>query len=215
MMNSQLQKSSIKGQLHSSRMQQAAGRVRSESLQEDMSLIGFIPFHRPGDLLDNSNLTINMDCEFVLSPYRIRFKGIKETFPITQQISVAYGTRYLFARNISTYAITNLNQVHLSKYFESPTPNWADAVLRSWNYKKMPKANVIKNEEGKLEYIASEDEYEFRRNAGDHIWIENDFLCLCTYMNKITGLPSYAVFSPDDVIRTLSDKEDDKDELLF
>lgn len=43
-MNSQLQKSSLFSLLRETGMQRAEGRVRSKSLLEEMSLIGFVPY---------------------------------------------------------------------------------------------------------------------------------------------------------------------------
>ena len=211
----ELHKSSILNLLQSLGMQQAVGRVQSESLQEEMSLIGFIPYHHSNDMSESDLIPINMNCEFVLSPYRIRLKDIKNTFPITQQVSIAKGKKYLVERTLATYITEKINKNHLSKYFENQTHSWADAVLRSATSNKISENNLTKNNLGLLEYTANNDDLEFRRNTGEHIWVYNDFLCLCTFINKVTGLPSYAVFPPEDIIRILSDKDDEESELLF
>ena len=43
-MENQLQKSSVKNLLQEECIQHATGRVRSASLQEEMSLVGFVPY---------------------------------------------------------------------------------------------------------------------------------------------------------------------------
>lgn len=214
-MEKQLYKSCINSLLQSTGMQQATGRVRSESLQEEMSLIGFIPYHRSNDLSESDIIPININSDFILSPYRIRLKDIKNTFPITQQVSIAKGRKYFVERTLTTYITEKINKPHLSKYFENQTHSWADAVLRSATSNKIPANSLSKNDQGLLEFTANNDDLEFRRNTGEHIWVYNDFLCLCTFINKVTGLPSYAVFPPEDTIRILSDKDDEESELLF
>lgn len=207
----EIQKTSIRNLLQTKGMQEAVGSVCFEPLELEASLIGFIPYNRSDDLSASDITPINMDCDFVLSPYRIRFKDIDNTFPITKQVSIAQGKRYLIERNLSSYLLGKLKKNDLSKYLQFKTTNWADAILRGHNINDC----ISKNEEGLLVYTANKDDLEFSRDTGDHIWIYNDFLCLCTYLNKVTGLPSYAVFSPEDTIRILSDKYDDESELLF
>lgn len=214
-MMKELHESSIINLLQSQGMQQAVGRVCSKSLQEEMSLIGFIPYHRSIDLSESDIIPININSDFVFSPYRIRLKDIKNTFPITHQVSIVKGRKYLVERTLTTYITEKINKTHLSKYFENQTHSWADAVLRSATSNKIPANSLSKNDQGLLEFTANNDDLEFRRNTGEHIWVYNDFLCLCTFINKVTGLPSYAVFPPEDTIRILSDKDDEESELLF
>ena len=203
----EIQKTSIRSLLQTKGMQEAVGHVCYEPLELESTLIGFIPYHRSFDMSLSEIPPINMDGDFVLSPYRIRFKDIDNTFPITKQVSTAQGKRFLMERTLSFY-LGKVKQDNLSKYYQYKTTNWADAILKV-------NACISKNEEGLLVYNANKDDLEFKRNTGEHIWVYNDFLCLCTYINKITGLPSYAVFPPEDTIRILSDKDDEESELLF
>lgn len=71
------------------------------------------------------------------------------------------------------------------------------------------------DEDGFLNYIPAAEEFEFSRENNaytssaetkqvkvrTYTYIADSFLCLCTFMNKVTGLVSYAVFNPEDVIK--------------
>ena len=54
-------------------------------------------------------------------------------------------------------------------------------------------------------YIARDEELELTGLTGNLTCISDDFLCLCTYMNKVTWTPTYTLLPPFDVIRCLSD----------
>lgn len=63
------------------------------------------------------------------------------------------------------------------------------------------------NENGMLVYNSGEYAYELTRTHGDYTCVFDGFLCLCTFFNKVTGLPSYALFSPENII--VQDKQKD------
>lgn len=77
-------------------------------------------------------------------------------------------------------------------------------------YKKWDKKDLFsKNEDGSYNYTGREGEWELSHGLGNMISISNNFLCLCSYMNKVTGTPSYAVLTSDDTIRVLPENEEE------
>ena len=67
----------------------------------------------------------------------------------------------------------------------------------------------IENEDKTYDYIGREGEYELSCGLENIVSISNSFLCLCSYMNKVTGLPSYTVLTAKDAIRVLPENEDE------
>lgn len=65
----------------------------------------------------------------------------------------------------------------------------------------------IKNEDDTYNYVAQEDEWELSCGPGKIVAIANGFLCLCSYMNKVTGMLSYVALLPNDVIKVVPEDE--------
>lgn len=101
-MENQIQKSSIKHLLHADGIQHAFGRVRSASLQEEMSLIGFIPYgineNLSCDLPVMSSIDLNE--HLIVTPHLLRFASSTRTFPIFKSIKKAMGNRYRVDKNL-------------------------------------------------------------------------------------------------------------------
>lgn len=203
-MNLQLQESSIKGLLKSTGFQEAKGRVRSESLQEEMSLIGFLPF---SVFYSNYDLSFNIDLNnhLIVTPYYIRFSKDSAIFPIFTSIAFAEGKRFILHKHLLLDHIIDEMPDLIAKQYESKNRPLNGKILLNI-IKRWKNENLFeKNEDGTLFYIGRSKEWEMKRSLDDWNCVTNDFLCLCSYMNKITGLPSYTVLMSDDVIRILSE----------
>lgn len=85
---------------------------------------------------------------------------------------------------------------------QQKSENTRKAIRRHYNIstiKELSKELSI-NEEGMLVYNSGENAYELTRTHGDYTCVFDGFLCLCTFLNKVTGLPSYAMFSPERIV---------------
>lgn len=68
---------------------------------------------------------------------------------------------------------------------------------------------LVNNDEGDFDYIAYDGNLELSNGLDNKIAISDNFLCLCSYMNKVTGLPSYTVLTSDDTFRVLPENENE------
>ena len=93
MMNSQLLKSSLFSLLCDTGMQRAEGRVRSKSLLEEMSLIGFIPYtdYYIHHLLFSS---VDLNDHLYVAPYLVKFSKDSPVYPYFKTITSAEGKKY-------------------------------------------------------------------------------------------------------------------------
>lgn len=198
MITSQLQKSSISDLLQSSGEQTAIGRVRSASLGEEMSLIGFVaytPFYINVDLNDH----------LIVTPYLIRFSKDNTLFPICKTIKKAKGQKYKIDDHLLIDPMLDEIPDFILKYAKVSRPLTGDVLLNLMP-KKWDKKDFFEQVEGGVYlYVARDEELELTGLTGKITCIADDFLCLCTYMNKITWKPCYALLPPFDVIRCFSE----------
>ncbi len=217
MLNSQLEKSSIKSLLHAKGMQQATGRVRSKNLLEEMSLVGFVPYSVFFDsLYYDTGLDLN-DHLFV-TPHLLR--SSKETFPrpIFKTIADTIEKKYIIDDKLLIDSIIDIipDYIFKKERYKECKQRFRGSQLKtlfSQNHsilKEWEEKGVIEISEGdSYNYIARVNEWELSGGFGNIKCISNDFLCLCTYMNKVTGLPSYTLLPSDNTIRVLSETDDE------
>ena len=196
MTKSKLYDSSISEILQSSGYLEANGRVRSVSLLEEMTLIGFVaytPFWINVDLNDH----------LIVSPYLIRFSKSDTLFPVCKSVKKAKGQKYKIDHHLIIDPILDEIPEFTLKYVKITRPLTGD-VLKTLMSKKWDKKDFFEQQEdGSSLYVARDHELELLSLNGKMTCITDDYLCLCTYMNKITGLPSYVLLPPYDVIRCL------------
>lgn len=208
MMYSQLNKSSLFSLLNETGMQQAEGRVRSKSLLEEMSLIGFIPY--TNYYLHQLVLTsVDLNNHLYVAPYLVRFSKDTPVYPYYKTITKATGRQYRVNGNLYIDPILDEIPSSVLQYAHFKLPLGGIQLLKLIEKKWDKKDLFIKNEDRTYDYIGREGEWELSCGLGSMLSISNNFLCLCSYMNKVTGLPSYAVLTSDDTIRVLPENEDE------
>lgn len=198
MISSQLYESSISSLLQSSGEQKAIGRVRSASLSEEMSLIGFVAY---------TPFLINVDLNdhLIVTPYLIRFSKDNTPFPVCKSVRKAKGQKYKIDHHLLIDPMLEEIPDYVLKYAKVSRPLTGD-VLLSLMSKKWDKKDFFEQvEDSSYLYIARDEELELTGLTGNLTCISDDFLCLCTYMNKVTWTPTYTLLPPFDVIRCLSD----------
>ena len=203
MINTQLPKSSIKSLLQAQGMQQATGWVKSESFCEEMSLLGFIPYTAFYSFFD---LSIKGDINSLLfvTPLYVRFVNDSSILPIFSSISDANGKKYILNERLLADLLLDEMPESIARYYEKNRPVNGKTLLRLLTNKRWQRNDLFeKNEDGSIFYVGREKEWIMTRALNDWYCITNDFLCLCSYMNKVTGLPSYTVLRSEDALRIL------------
>lgn len=208
MIYSQLNKSSLFSLLNENGMQRAEGRVRSKSLLEEMSLIGFIPYtdYYTHQLILTS---VDLNDHLYVAPYLVRFSKDTPVYPYYKTITKAIGKQYRVDGNLYIDPILDEIPSSVLQYAHFKLPLDGIQLLKLIEKKWDKKDLFIKNEDRTYDYIGREGEWELSCGLGSMLSISNNFLCLCSYMNKVTGLPSYAVLTSDDTIRVLPENEDE------
>ena len=196
----------------------AEGRVESISLKQKMALVGFIPFAIPFNDMKDYDVTnsdyplywgINLNENLCVGTHRVRYSNSRFTYPIMKKISPAKGKVYDVVQNVLIMALprnipgsNNKNTINIfSNYFSSPNEYNSQKVLKTLRTYKISTQNLKSTADGKLQYEASDDEYEFSETFGGYKCVGNSFVCLCEYINPVTGNPSFALFNPDDLVK--------------
>lgn len=206
---SELQKSSLAYLLNETGMQQAEGRVRSISLLEEMSLIGFIPYTKDFTIQSILN-PANLNSRLFVAPYFVKFSQDTPAYPYFKRISMAEGKQYRVDGKLYIDPILSdiLHNTPL-QYVNPKMPFDGNQLLQLLKKRRVTEDLLIKNEDKTYDYIGREGEYELSCGLENIVSISNSFLCLCSYMNKVTGLPSYTVLTAKDTIRMLPENEDE------
>lgn len=206
---SELHKSSLAYLLNETGLQQAEGRVRSISLLEEMSLIGFIPYTKDFTIQSILN-PANLNSRLFVAPYFVKFSQDTPAYPYFKNISKAKGKQYRIDGKLFIDPILSdiLHNTPL-KYVNPKMPFDGNQLLQQLKKRSVTEDLFIKNEDKTYDYIAREGEYELSCGLENIVSISNSFLCLCSYMNKVTGLPSYTVLTAKDTIRVLPENEDE------
>ena len=194
--------------LNETGMQQAEGRVRSKSLLEEMSLIGFIPYtdYYTIQLALNS---VDLNGHLYVAPNLVKFSKDTPAYPYFRTITKATGKQYRIDGKLYIDPILDEIPSCILQYAHFKQPFNGNQLLKMI-YKKWDKKDLFsKNEDGSYNYTGREGEWELSHGLGNMISISNNFLCLCSYMNKVTGTPSYAVLTSDDTIRVLPENEEE------
>lgn len=219
-MENLLGKSCVINILHENNYLKAEGKVRSIHFDDEMSLIGFIPF---SSAPEKATLLFSMNDELIVTPFRVRSKSFQMTFPVMKYITSTKGKEYFFDKNLKIASIeanrffenkqTQIDE--LSQYQNKPTPLNTSSIIKKIEKKYPCLGKMIRDENGFLNYIPATEEFEFSREdntfqpfhetkqlkVSTYTYIADSFLCLCTFINKVTGLISYAVFNPEDIIK--------------
>lgn len=202
-MNSQLQLSSIREILLNKGEIYAKGRVKSESMQEEMSLIGFVPYLEGADLpleLYSTLLECDLNTHLIVTPFFIRYSDDKNIYPVFKSISLTNGNKYKVSQNL---IIETIYGSWVKGVPRLPRPLYGDYIISKRNVKGFPSDRFETDENKETYYLSKNQEFIMTESLGELVCISDYFLCLCSFINSVTGMPSYTVFMPDDLIKVL------------
>ncbi len=210
-MSNEIQKSSIKEILNSGYGITNNKKVRSILFDEEMTLLGFIPFTNTYLFLDE---TVNLNDRLIVNPFYVKFPE-GSVYPLFTTIWSAENRNYIVDNNLILDFLLeeslDLDNGKIKKHYTRPLRG--DSILRLMHNSK--NANIFpleRNEDGTYSYIGRKGELELSgfismNNNKNNICITREILCVCAFINKVTGLPSYSVLSPEDTICIMTDDE--------
>ena len=177
-----------------------------------MSLIGFVPYSVYFDyFLEESKIDLNS--HLYVTPYLLRCSGNDSPIPVFHTIRCAAEKEYCVDNNLMMDSILDeiihVAPTYLTKNINYNKPLRGDKIIYLIN-KDRKVCNLFNTkEDGTYYYMGMDSDIELSEGIGNIKCISNNFLCLCTYMNKVTGLPSYTLLPSDNTIRVLPEKEDE------
>lgn len=198
--SSVLKESSVKAILNKKQHIDAGLTIRAVGFKYDMHLVGFISY--------SPNLFIDFNDRLIVTPIVVKFLSAPYIHPIFQHIKFANNSIYPLSKKLL------LNTL----FDRAGAKNWKDfdqqgnldgehvkkAMNRNWN-----KDGIITTEDGTYCYVAQNYEIELTSDYSDNVSIANLYLCLCRYINPVTGLPSYTLVTPDDAIIVMPEGKDE------
>lgn len=203
----ELEKSSLQRLLCDNGILHAEGHVRTKLLHEEMSLVGFIPY----TAFEHHNLVMNslvLNDHLYVAPYLVKFSNEAPIYPYFKTITKATGNQYKIDNKLYIDPILNyLPSYYIDNFKHCNLPFNGKQLIPLINKKWDKKNMFIKNEDDTYNYVAQEDEWELSCGPGKIVAIANGFLCLCSYMNKVTGMLSYVALLPNDVIKVVPEDE--------
>ncbi len=180
-MNSQLQLSSIREILLNKGEIYAKGRVKSESMQEEMSLIGFVPYLEGADLpldLYSTLLQCDLNAHLIVTPFFIRYSDDKNIYPVFKSISLTNGNKYKVNKNLI------IETIYGSWVKGASRPLYGDYIISKRNWKGFPSDRFETDENKDTYYLSKEQEFVLTNSLGDIVCISDYFLCLCSFIKS-------------------------------
>lgn len=202
-MNTKIQEQSLYSQLMKNGSESAEGRVRSLSLLEEMTLIGFVPYNM---VWHNSRIAtaFNLNAKLIVTPYYIKV-GDNPVYPYYTKARKAKGLRY----SLDEYLI--IDKLSEYVYNNQSYPFTADKLNNGGALRALKqKTNYLALDEdtNETKYVGQKDDIELYRDCWKDRSVSDDMLCLCVYMNKVTGRPCYILLPSTDVFRVIPEKEE-------
>lgn len=188
-------------------------KVSSSLFYDELSLIGFIPYCRHNKYW-NVAQNINMNSDLHVSPHIIKFDSEDVCLPIFRRISFARNKKYLLNNKLFLESfLDKIEYIRPTSYIkDTDYPLRGDKILNLTNKIPYNKREdfVEKNfiaEDDCLFYEGREEDFELSGAISDMVCVTNDFCCLCSYINHITGDLKYVVLYSNDVMCVWTNNE--------
>lgn len=216
-MKSDLGNFSLYNLLKENGAQEAIGKVRSINLYKEtgeMELIGFIPYKHCNLRQFDCVLNINLNSSLYVAPNLVQFSRDTPVYPFFKKISSAKEKKYKVGRNVFIYSVFDEIPSHMLQKTKFKYPYDGEQLKKvlSTSTKWGNLYGLFKRDEDEKElcYTGNEDDCELSCGIENMIAISDDFLCLCAYINKVTGSISYVVFHSKEVVRVFSENDNER-----
>ena len=187
----------------------AEGKVRSYGMKSDITLLGVIPY-QPYDITNMERCFLNKP--FFVTPYMIRFYDSNSPISIFKNLKKACGQKYvlndLFC-SFSNRVFANISPYILNNKSETALPINGTTLLKIVSKEKrynLEKLTQYDFSDDAVSYIGQDEDWEL--SVGRIVCVADDFVCLCSYMNTVTGKLDYVLLPPEDVYIVLPEEED-------
>ena len=178
----------------------AEGLVYSPWIRRDLTLIGFLPYpFREMDAI------INMP--FVFTPLLLKYEHSDKLFLIYKAVKCAKGNSYPLRSGLDFISVFDDIPEYCLRGVQGKTQSIYGDLLNALINKQKTKAlkgfmnRFEEQEHGQYAYLGMDFDWELSRG---HIQcICRDFLCLCSYMNEVTGNITYVLLPSTDVYKIL------------
>lgn len=181
---------SIAGILQEQGSIDAANLCITSLLIPKLELVGFVPhklvLHMSSS--EPASELYNMNSDIIVNPFRIRCRNSKETLPVMTLVNIIESGE--FEINSESYIVSDLSKPIVSQ----------GRHINTFIYKTL--SLELDNKQDPRIVKTSNVLYRFTRKIGEYKVIAESFLCLCRYINEVTGSPSYILLSPNEVYKS-------------
>ena len=206
-MDKNIEKSTVQNVLIQNGIIKADGSIKHESISAELKLIGFLPY--------NTNLSlasIDVNSKLILTPYLAKFGSDYFVIKIMKYVKIDKSNKFFLTSNdilpikdvMKELTKRNLyNEIRKYKsYIDNPTSGNAKSLINMLEEKA--KVDFLKvDDEGQIYYDPDKKPLFFYRDIDNKDCVADAFLCLCSYINPITGLLSYIGLPPEECVCTL------------
>lgn len=183
-MNEQLTQNNVQHSLINIGVLNAGEVVLDPLTNQKMLLSGFVPCYMELKSEATALEMLNMNEEIIVSPFRLRCKNGKKTYPIMSHVELVHDS--LYATDDSCLALTVFRA---AKYSGN---NYTTYLYLTDSFQKEENSENIYKSENPL--------FVFTRNIGQYKVVSEMFLCLCRYINPVTGLQNYFLVPPEQIV---------------
>lgn len=202
-MDSQLEAHTLSSILRKEGKLESGICAQTEGLSVKMEVIGYIPIPVDDafDFLEPRFLIGDIKNNFIIGPDRIKLSDSlkKKTYPITKRIVISE-ERYKLTNTLTLlqYEVSERLAGSIKQYKKNHSEVLINQILKlSEQFERNNDYIYYKTQPSEL--------VMYRFKDIDHpMIIANNFLCLCSYINTITGKIEYDIYNPDELIEIIS-----------
>lgn len=198
----------------------AEGTIRCQENDLEMNLIGFLPYNRTW-----SFFYFDLNGKMSVATYWVKFKDTPFFLKVANHAKLSkekkiclHENTILPIKDLANY-VKNQNNGSFKKRKDDFNKRYEDYMI---SQNKTTAEALIKAVENEMpvDFLSIDDDFHIYYKPDNNpiiFWDDNSlkeivadsFLCLCSYINPVTGLISYTALSPERCIYTIS-KDGDK-----
>lgn len=179
--------------------------VQTEGKTTKMEIVGFVPYSSEW-VFDNQNFVICVD-RIRLEELDHKINGLKvekyHVIPIAKCVRIPdVEKEYEATPCLNILSLNKNSRIRYSNFLKY----WGSVNFDSTRAKLLELEEFSKHEDDCIYYYVSESENVFYNSMNKAIAIAEVFLCLCSYINSVSGKIEYVMISPEFIIPILNDE---------